>query len=287
MQQEWPNPNNFEFTDPAQQVLHLKLRKAYQYALPYCEKKKILEVGCGAGYGAKELSKVSTEVVGVDKDEKAIIFAKGHYNASNVKYIKGDPIQGLPFKKSEFDLIICFQVIEHVTPQDLKVFLREIKRLLADQGKFLLTTPNRKIRLLPFQQPWNKDHKKEYTGRNLKRTLRQYFPKVEILSLRAKERLEKIDRGRTQQNPYKVYFRNPASRILNKFFPGYTKTLLKNYRDLICNSGRSEINSRNKEAPPDFSLDDLWYERSLTDKALNFMAICSISKKMVNRFSRS
>ncbi len=53
-------------------------------------------------------------------------------------YSKG--VKKLPVKSGLYDLIILTEVIEHITfPQ---IFILEITRLLKEDGKLLLTTPN-------------------------------------------------------------------------------------------------------------------------------------------------
>ena len=48
----------------------------------------------------------------------------------------------IKFEKSEFDLIVAFDVIEHVEQSEILDFLVTYKSLLADSGKVLLRFPN-------------------------------------------------------------------------------------------------------------------------------------------------
>ncbi len=41
--------------------------------------KRVLDAGCGAGYGAAELSQTAQSVVGADSAAEAIAFARAHY----------------------------------------------------------------------------------------------------------------------------------------------------------------------------------------------------------------
>jgi 2-polyprenyl-3-methyl-5-hydroxy-6-metoxy-1,4-benzoquinol methylase len=47
-------------------------------------------------------------------------------------------------------------VMEHV--HDVPGYLNELKRALKDDGVLIITTPNRKYRLYPFQRPINPYH---------------------------------------------------------------------------------------------------------------------------------
>ncbi len=268
MKNEWANFHNYDLSKPTELVLYLIHQKAYQYAASYCEDKRILEVGCGAGYGTRMISKQATEVIGVDKDEKAINFARENYDKPNIKYVKADPLDGLPFEDNNFDLVLSFQVIEHISPSKVRIFFQEIKRVLESKsGMLLLTTPNRKIRLLPFQKPWNEYHKKEYTAKGLRKLLRQYFPKVELFSLGGNEKLEKIarDRVRSRKNPIKVYFKGPITRILRQIFPDNIYSFLKKYyNNTVKSNEKDEKTFQPQETSSDFSLDNLWYKKLVT-----------------------
>jgi ubiquinone/menaquinone biosynthesis C-methylase UbiE len=60
---------------------------------------------------------------------------------------KGIPFQAklveslpLPFKDAEFDAILCFETVEHVSEPD--IFIKELSRVLKVGGSMILTTPN-------------------------------------------------------------------------------------------------------------------------------------------------
>jgi len=58
-----------------------------------------------------------------------------------IKFIRYKPEnKKIPLSDAKFDLIITMDVIEHVIDTD--EFLNEIKRLLKDDGKAIITTPN-------------------------------------------------------------------------------------------------------------------------------------------------
>jgi len=86
----------------------------------------------------------------------------------------------LPFRDSCFDLVTSLQVIEHIEGKDVNRLLREVSRVLKDDGVFIVTTPNRRLRLLPFQKPWNPEHKKEYDYKEFEIILKKFFSNVQI-----------------------------------------------------------------------------------------------------------
>lgn len=109
---------------------------------------------------------------------------------------------------------MLFQVIEHIALDKLDVFLREIKRVTRPDGQVIVSTPNRDIRLLPFQKPWNKFHTKEYSAQDLEQLLSRYFAEVKVEGLFGVEALNKIERRRVRQKPGKVYIKEPLRKYL-------------------------------------------------------------------------
>jgi SAM-dependent methyltransferase len=99
-----------------------------------------------------------------------------------------------PFKDYAFDLLTCFQVIEHI--QDTRSFLRIIAKLLKHDGAVMLSTPNAALRLYPGMQPWNKFHVREYSAKELEATLKGSFANVCIFGLFAKGPADGIERKR-------------------------------------------------------------------------------------------
>lgn len=213
-------------------------------------------------------------------DKKAIEYAENNKIAPNIQYTSGNPIKGLPFMDETFDIVVLFQVIEHIKPTQIIAFLKEISRVLKPQSKLLLTTPNRKLRLLPFQRPWNKYHKKEYNSKELRKILEQIFPSVQILGLTGKEEIIRIELERVKQNPLKVYIKNPLVRLLKWLLPKQIIQLLTILRDSFhsCNDLESR-EVRGMRSPSNFSLDDLYFRQSRLGEAIDFMAICKTSPK--------
>lgn len=71
MYQEWLEPEKLNLRNLNERVPWLRHLKAYEFAKLYAPQKKVLEIGCGAGYGSKILSEVAETLIGLDVDEKA------------------------------------------------------------------------------------------------------------------------------------------------------------------------------------------------------------------------
>lgn len=99
----------------------------------------VLDAACGSGYGSSMLAQEASFVYALDRDPAAIAYARSHYVADNLEYIRGSVAQ-LPFDDARFDAVVTFETIEHVPDYDL--FLREIRRVLKRDGLLILSTPN-------------------------------------------------------------------------------------------------------------------------------------------------
>jgi hypothetical protein len=47
----------------------------------------------------------------------------------------------------------------------------------------LFTTPNRAVRLLPLQRPWNREHLREYAVRDFQGVLAKHFPSIAMMGI--------------------------------------------------------------------------------------------------------
>ena len=113
----------------------------YLFAAKFVAKKQILDVGCGSGYGSDILANSgATKVIGIDISDDAISYCKKHYARKNLKFEQGD-CTSLLYKDNSFDVIVAFELIEHIDKE--QKFLSEVKRLLKNNGIFILSTPNK------------------------------------------------------------------------------------------------------------------------------------------------
>lgn len=71
------------------------------------------------------------------------------------------------FDDESFDLVYSGQSIEHVRPDEAKVVVDEVRRLLAPGGVFALDTPNARLTRLQQEGFIDPDHKVEYQPREL------------------------------------------------------------------------------------------------------------------------
>jgi len=154
---------------------HYEHLHRYAFASQFVKGKKVLDMACGEGYGSNILSREAEYVVGIDIDEKTVRHAHRKYDLPNLKYIIGSVLE-VPIKGTKkFDVIICFEAIEHV--EEHEKLLSEVKRLLSKEGIFIISTPNKKTY---SEEPCcvNPFHKKEFYFDEFKNLLEKYFKNV-------------------------------------------------------------------------------------------------------------
>jgi len=207
-------------------ILSLIHRWPYEQLMVQAKNKNVLELGCNKGFGTIIYAEYANSVKAVDTSS-AVIEKAGKYNArENIEYICLNSWT-LPFDDNTFDLTVLFQVIEHIALDKRDIFLREIKRVTRADGQVIVSTPNRNIRLLPFQKPWNKFHTKEYSAQDLKQLLSRYFVEVKVEGLFGVESLNEIERRRVKQKPSKVYLKGPLRKYVIRPILGWVPDNLK------------------------------------------------------------
>lgn len=99
---------------------------------------RILDVGCGPGVYAEELSRKCDELYGIDISSKMIEIAKTK-NLPNAKFSVGR-IEDLQYKNSYFDAAVCVGVLEYL--DDVESGIREVARVTRNNGVAIFTAPN-------------------------------------------------------------------------------------------------------------------------------------------------
>ena len=140
----------------------------------------VLEIGCGEGRGVELLYEKAESFTAIDKIGEVITKLKEQYPEGNFIQMNLPPLESL--EDNSFDVIISFQVIEHI--KNDRLYLEEIKRVLKPGGKAYITTPN--IKLTLSRNPW---HIREYTADELKNLASGIFDKVEMKGIGGNEKV--------------------------------------------------------------------------------------------------
>jgi SAM-dependent methyltransferase len=149
----------------------------YLFAKQFIKEKKVLDLGCGTGYGSNVMAKVARKVVGVDISKEAIIYANEHFNTRKVSFHSEDCAR-LGLADKSFDVVVSFEVIEHI--KDYTALIKEAKRVLTNNGIFILSTPNKKM--TEEHGETNPYHIHEFYYDELEHLLKGFFGQVQILA---------------------------------------------------------------------------------------------------------
>jgi len=98
---------------------------------------RILDVGCGTGVNAAQLTQLGHDVLGIDLSPVAIERFRARGLQGSVVDIGTGP---LPFAPGSFDMAFASEVIEHCV--DTVDFLQKLRVVLKPSGILLLSTPN-------------------------------------------------------------------------------------------------------------------------------------------------
>ena len=110
----------------------------------------ILDIGCGGGILAEELTDKGAKVTGLDASKKTIQIAKSHAKEKNysINYLNSSLEDHIKKTKYEYDAIVCFELIEHI-PDQLKL-IKDLSSICKKGGKVFLSTINRNILSFAF-----------------------------------------------------------------------------------------------------------------------------------------
>ncbi len=153
----------------------------YAFAARLVKGRKVLDLACGEGYGTYMLAREAEYVAGLDIDEQTVLHAGSRYLRDNLEFMQGSmldiPIEG----NRQFDVIVCFEGLEHIAEHDR--LLSEVKRLLKDDGLFVVSTPNKAV-YTDAPDYHNPFHVKELYVDEFKSLLGRYFTNMLLFGQR-------------------------------------------------------------------------------------------------------
>jgi ubiquinone/menaquinone biosynthesis C-methylase UbiE len=116
----------------------------------------VLDAGCGNGYMAKEFSQRVGDrgrVYALDPDETGIALLREETKGTNIVALVGDITTTTQLPASAIDLIYLSTVFHIFSPEQIKGFEAEVKRLLAPRGRLAIVEIVK--RATPFGPPLN------------------------------------------------------------------------------------------------------------------------------------
>ena len=154
------------------EVVHAEHLVRYRLAAQLARSRRVLDAACGEGYGTALLGAAGARsATGVDVDEPIVAHARARHPGP--EFVVAD-VRKLPFADGCFDLVVCFETIEHVA--DPERVLAELGRVMAEDGVLLVSTPNKHQYLVE-----NEFHERELFHEEFVALLDKRFEQVEIL----------------------------------------------------------------------------------------------------------
>lgn len=110
-------------------IYKVKMEFVDEYLMKTSKQLKILDAGCGEGILVERYRKGGYNIVGLD------------LNYSSEYVLKGDILK-MPFEDGDFDVVLCLDIIEHLNFKEQERALREVERVLNNNGSIVLAIPN-------------------------------------------------------------------------------------------------------------------------------------------------
>jgi SAM-dependent methyltransferase len=168
-------PERFDPETMGGGLMEVEHRARYWWAAQWVAGREVLDAGCGSGYGTRMLAaEAPARVVGVDISDEAVAATR----AEGLEAVRGD-LRELPFEADSFDVVVCFEAIEHVEGPERVI--AELRRVLRSDGVLLISSPNREV-----YPPGNPHHVHEFLPEELREALLPHFRDVTMYGQHAK-----------------------------------------------------------------------------------------------------
>jgi len=258
----------------------VRILTPYVFIKDITKNKSVLDIGSGSGHGtwlmaAEGARSVSSLDCDRDKSQK---IQKMCANVNNC-YATAMDAQAIGFKDGSFQVVTCFEVIEHI--ENPRILISEVRRILRRDGFLILTTPNRAMRLLPLQSPWNREHFREYRRQSLRRHLQEEFPWCEVLGVYGNPVFHNYYRRMWKQNPFRVYF-SKIRGMVRMLIPSSIRRWIMTCFDYgTVDIGASPPGIVNTPIPvPE---QEMWpfYIGEVNNKCLNYLVICGFDRQII------
>ncbi len=222
---------------------------------------RVLDVGSGEGYGCAYLAATAAEVVGIDKDGDAVRAASERYAQLNVSYVTADLFRAREaLAGRQFDLVCCFQTIEHVDDQD--EFLDALVSLTVPGGRVVVTTPNRDM--FPTYNPY---HVRELDVTSIRALFSRHFPHVELSGVFGDHRV--LSYRQSKQKIGNLFLRLDPFGVRDRLPRPLTQALYDRVSFLI----KSVSYLRKRREVEEISLENFSLRRDELESALDFLAV--------------
>jgi 2-polyprenyl-3-methyl-5-hydroxy-6-metoxy-1,4-benzoquinol methylase len=165
-------PERFDPATMHGEIIEAEHLARYHWVSLLARGRRVLDAGCGTGYGSALLAEAgASEVIGMDRASAVLDSARPAM--PGVVVLEEGDVTALSYESDRFDLVVCFEVIEHL--DDPGRALDEFRRVLSPKGVLAVSSPNRDV-----YPPGNPHHVHEYTPAELEQELSKRFACVRL-----------------------------------------------------------------------------------------------------------
>lgn len=132
---------------------------------------EVLDLGCGDGEDAYEISKFAKKVTGVDIIKNPVWKKR---ERSNLKFVVSKA-EKLPFKANTFSGLFLKDVIHHVEDMEMVMVMKEIRRVTTKNAKIILIEGNRYNPLFYIHMTKMRGHE-HLSFKDFRKLILKYFP---------------------------------------------------------------------------------------------------------------
>ncbi len=111
----------------------------YLFSLKYIKNKSVLDTACGFGWGSYLISNYAKKIAAVDINSKALAFAKKTWKEQNLIF-KQLSILELEKLKETFDVVLGYEIIEHLNISDGEKYILQISKVLKNNGVLIMSS---------------------------------------------------------------------------------------------------------------------------------------------------
>jgi len=140
----------------------------YLYSLKYIKNKKVLDCASGLGWGSFLIADYPRKMLSIDLNDTALNFAKKTWKDNKLNFIKHSALE-LEKLNQDFDVVLGYELIEHLKLDDGKLFIEQVSNILSKKGILILSSffPSKNEKARKAER-LNKYHLHIYTRNEMK-----------------------------------------------------------------------------------------------------------------------
>lgn len=113
------------YRDYSWQRLGSYFQKTARHIIDKFKPERTLDVGCAKGYLVKALSEMAVDAYGIDPS----VYAVSNVHPDIAEKINLEVAQSIPYPDDTFDVVTCFDVLEHIPAREAPKTLKEMLRV--------------------------------------------------------------------------------------------------------------------------------------------------------------